>query len=828
MAQEIRQEIQKLLKAGPEQHEVVGPLVEHLLTKGYTLGQIRFGRNEWLVPANPSEASKREAGRSFKGFPVDIAVFSDESTAGDPAHLRIIIETKSPTREEGIHQLKVYMSLEPAVELGVWANSADPAAPTVFLYRDDTRPRRRLVKDIPPRGTPIAPNREPLRYADLVVPSHDVLRKAFEDILNRLASRDPNVVRPDDRLSELCNLILLKLESDRQAKAEGPETYVKWQVKESPTATARHIRDWFRDFTRLYPEVFASEEEKTLRLADESIQMVVETLEPYLLLEVGTEAVAQAFQVLRTEALRSADGQFFTPQPVIEAGATLVGVRWEDLIIDPACGTGGFLMEAFFQASKNLSGDRSQAVRWAQHHIYGVDRDAIGVKLAKAVMQIAGDGSAHIFRGDSIRRHEWNEHFPSLRAALQEGRFDVVLTNPPFGRALRVSREDLRRSGYTIHQRPDGSEADSVEIGLVFLELAYWLLKPGGRVGIVLPETYFFSPSYRWLFDWLKSRFRPVVVANIAMEAFQQYARAKTNFYVFEKLPEDDAQHPKGEVVFLNPRTCGIDPAGRPTEDNELRDHVREFVLEGRLPEGATKVSVEEVYNRRVLVPTYYDTRYNEPLKRFLKAEGLKAVSLGELVEKGILGYRFGHGSPDRLSRRGEVPYIKVSDLRAGRVNVNPTNLAPLEVAKRLWRGEESGLKAWDLLTPIRASSNIGEFAVLLPGEERRVLTREILVLRVVEEKDGIDPFYLFWSLSLRAVRESWRRVALMQTNREDVGDRWREILIPKPKSVEWARRVSSPIREYLRALQQAAEALERLRNQGYEFVPHLLSSSGD
>jgi type I restriction enzyme M protein len=70
----------------------------------------------------------------------------------------------------------------------------------------------------------------------------------------------------------------------------------------------------------------------------------------------------------------------------------------------------------------------------------------------------------------------------------------------------------------------------------MFLQRAHDLLKVGGKVGIVLPETYFFSTNYRWLFEWLKPRLRPIVVANVPMEAFQGFCRAKTNFYVFEKI----------------------------------------------------------------------------------------------------------------------------------------------------------------------------------------------------------------------------------------------------------------------------------------------------
>ena len=80
-------EILKNLKDGPEQQLVVGPLVEILVSKGWNLKQIIFGKKEWKVPKTPSEASKREAGRSFAGFPVDIAVFDSVENANDYRHL---------------------------------------------------------------------------------------------------------------------------------------------------------------------------------------------------------------------------------------------------------------------------------------------------------------------------------------------------------------------------------------------------------------------------------------------------------------------------------------------------------------------------------------------------------------------------------------------------------------------------------------------------------------------------------------------------------------------------------------------------------------------
>ena len=120
--------ILNLLKEGPEQVLTVGPLVEKLLNNGWKLGQIIFGKNEWKVPKTPSEASKREQGHSFDYFPVDIAVFDSEKTCGDYRHLLFIIECKQPDIDVGLQQLETYLSLEPHVKLGIWANNPEESA----------------------------------------------------------------------------------------------------------------------------------------------------------------------------------------------------------------------------------------------------------------------------------------------------------------------------------------------------------------------------------------------------------------------------------------------------------------------------------------------------------------------------------------------------------------------------------------------------------------------------------------------------------------------------------------------------------------------------
>lgn len=176
--------------------------------------------------------------------------------------------------------------------------------------------------------------------------------------------------------------------------------------------------------------------------------------------------------------------------------------------------------------------------------------------------------------------------------------------------------------------------------------------------------------------------------------------------------------------------------------------------------------------------------------------EGFLTKTIGELVERDLLTIRGGHGSPSQDQRIGDVPYIKVSDLRAGLVNINPTNRIPRSVARRFWRGDASGLQAFDLVCPERTSKNIGDFCVLMPGQEQVVMTKEVIVLRP-GPKAHFDPFYLLWAHTLKVVRDQWRRIIFMQTNREDVGKRYLEIEVPLAPNNSVASQVSEAFREY-------------------------------
>lgn len=243
--------------------------------------------------------------------------------------------------------------------------------------------------------------------------------------------------------------------------------------------------------------------------------------------------------------------------------------------------------------------------------------------------------------------------------------------------------------------------------------------------------------------------------------------------------------------------------------DDKLLDDVKSLES-GGITETARWIEYEDLTDRLIAVPTYFDARPMADFEGMMnrpEMKGFKALSIGDLVKKGWVKTQSGHGSPSADLRRGTVPYIKVSDIRAGQININPTNRVSEVVARRFWKSGESGLKQWDLITPIRTSKNIGEFAVLMSGQEHVVLTKEMLILRSTNEAP-FDNFYLLWALTLKAVRRQWERVVFMQTNREDVGTRYREIVLPIPPTEEIAINRSEPFRAYYEGMDSLREQL--------------------
>ncbi|MEZ6015677.1 MAG: N-6 DNA methylase [Planctomycetota bacterium] len=538
--------------AGPEEG-VRQAVIRELKKLGWKETRLQWSP-EWRVPDTPHDLTKRERGQKFTACGrADLVAFADDSKA--PHALQVIFEFKEPTIDNGRDQLVRYLSSEPVVRMGYWTNGTA----SIAVYKSHTNDWI-YVKGagLPAPGDDLtAPPSKPPTWYDLVTPNEAQLSAALRRLVATTVATDSRAVRREDQLRELLHVLLVKVESDAWASASAhrdkPVSFRPYGDKATMVQlTADAIRGQFRSYyQKQRNRVFHKDDTEEIRLLDRTIFAVVDTLWSWRILGDRVDLLAKAFQVFRTQAMKSGEGQFLTPHRIIRPAVAAMEITSSDKVIDPACGSGGFLIEALRQVQDNEfpSPDETwRLVKFANDNLYGVDMDPLGVKLTKAMMISMQDGSTHTLIGDAIRRHRWREDFPELEndlAGTSEGHvaesFTAILTNPPFGQDLKVSATDCRAGEYTISRAAasvssKGGDYADLEIGLVYLELCYRLLQVGGRVGIVLPETYFFSFAYRWLPGWLEGRLRLRGMLNIPMEAFEEFCRAKTNFYIFEKI----------------------------------------------------------------------------------------------------------------------------------------------------------------------------------------------------------------------------------------------------------------------------------------------------
>lgn len=812
-------------KSFKEHHLTRLPVLNELVKSGWDRGQIICPSpdsedKEWRVPKTPSEAANREAKRRFKGFPVDIALFDEVEYAGDYEHVVAIIECKEPERTDGVSQLKTYLGLEPHVRMGIWTNGNE----FVRVYKLPITGDFKIVEGAglpkPGENFILAGDRR-ITYEDLHVPTDKELKAAFSSLLSMVTSRDTRSTRREDQLSQMSNLLLLKLDSDHEGEWDKSEP-LAFQLSDTPAATAKHVNESFKNYKTEHPTLFAEDESDVIQLDNDTVQEVVLRLQSMDVGAMAPTALSMAFQVFRDATLKLGDGQYYTPLRVIKAGVEMMCITHKDVVIDPACGTGGFLSAALMKVAASNEDDKA-VTQWAHYKLFGVDRDKTNIKLTRALMVGIGDGSTNAHHGDSLRKSKWKSDVNGIQSVLSDDRYSVVLTNPPFGKDLVINAADARSSELEICKHTKGGKpadtyAPTTELGIAFVERAWRILQNGGRLGIVLPETYFFSKSYIWFRKWMDEHFILRGALNIPMEAFQGFCRAKTNFYVFEKKGKGPkAARPKwfkdGEVWVSNAPTIGlnkdgldlfvVDSKGKRTSkiDDRALDDV-EAMLKGDTTGTSGYVKAASMSESYVAVPTFSGNKSESILAEKVKhkLEGFELKSLGELIDEGVIKVRSGHGSPSADVRTGDIPYIKVVDLRAGRVNPNSTNMVSRPVAEKFWHAKTSGVAAWTIATPSRASKNIGEPCMVMPGQEQMVFTKEILLFTVNPDA-SIDPFYLFWALRLKDVQSQWHRVIFMQTNREDLGNRYRLIEIPYTTDADRARAVSKGYRDFFEGL---------------------------
>ncbi len=384
------------VRSGPEEVEAVQVFSRRLVEDyGYPHDRIRT-RPQFQIRKRPSDTRG--------AWPVDIAVFrTPEQRESD---LLMVVECKKPKRKDGIDQLHRYMDRS-AAAIGVWFNGKDHVYLRKVLHGDGTATYHDLP-NIPRFGQRLEDIGNYARK-DLKPPSN--LKVVFNDLRHYLAGNATGITRDEQLAQEIINVLFCKL-YDEINTAPDDSVRFRFGINEAPADVHQRIVSLFAEVKSEYRDVLDESDEISLDHA--SLSYVVRELQNYCLTEAERDAIGSAFEVFIGPALRGSEGQFFTPRNVVQMMVDILDPKPGELIIDPACGSGGFLITALAHVWSSVDQEGAEkgwtAVQVdrrrrdvATRSFRGIDKDRFLAKVTKAYMAIVGDGRGGVFCENSLQ-----------------------------------------------------------------------------------------------------------------------------------------------------------------------------------------------------------------------------------------------------------------------------------------------------------------------------------------------------------------------------------------------------------------------------------------
>ncbi len=477
----------------------------------------------------------------------------------------IIFEIKEPNVKKAEEQLKTYMGGEWA-EGGVWSNGIQK----FILYRPFPKEYVTTFPDIPRADQTWDDLFEEKLFYKSLNKNFDLafIIKRLEEFV--LAQSGESV------FDEVFKLLYAKLYDEDQAKNYRPGGEVIFKQYKDPKKTYQVINDnLFRSSIAKWPNIFNSTDK--IELSADQLQVCIPLLQIIKLFGSGREEleiVDRAFEHLIAEVSKGQKGQYFTPRNAIKMCVKMLNPKEKEYVIDPACGSGGFLLHTMYWVWDRYLENASQEAKreYATNFLFGIDFDDKMRKISQALMLIAGDGKHHIFKRNSLDARDWtgdaaeearvelkNLLFDFSNSAEDEENkktfrhlnFDVLLTNPPF--AGEITDGGLLRQ-YDFAKK-DSKIKPKMERHILFIERSLDALRPGGRMAIVLPQGVLNNTNMEYIREWLFKKARILAVVGLDVNTFKLPAPAKgagvkTSILFLRKWGEKEKQ-PKDYPIFL-------------------------------------------------------------------------------------------------------------------------------------------------------------------------------------------------------------------------------------------------------------------------------------
>ena len=511
---------------------------------------------------------------------VDLALFAP-GAAHTQDNIQTIIETKREgtkreDKSDGVGQLKSYMAACVNCQHGMWTNGVDRDC----FYKSSDRGEHSFIDaiDIPVQGAKKAdaPSREFLRAA-----TGENLLFTFKRCHNYIAG-SAGLQKPE-AFWELLKLIFCKIEDERSDN-EKLEFYVTQSERTSMDLQGRvktRLDRIFRDrVLAKYPTIFKSNER--LEMNGATLAYVVSEMQQYSLLDSPVDVKGVAYEEVVGSNLRGDRGEFFTPRNACRMAVKMINPQAGEIVLDPACGTGGFLVVAMNHVLAMI--DEKHRSRWpkrgpspeqqaewfrARHqylsqNIYGLDLNPNLVRAAKMNMVMNNDGAGNLFQCNSLEHpHRWPAEGPPHWLL---GGVDVIFANPPFGTEITIDDPrilsqfdvgvvwDPTDKGFvqrkTKDEKPVLQSSQPPEV--LFVERCLQFLRPGGRMAIVLPNGLLNNPGLSYFRQAILGQAQLLAVVDMHRDLFQPRNDTQTSMVLLRKWSEGESAESHGDYpVFM-------------------------------------------------------------------------------------------------------------------------------------------------------------------------------------------------------------------------------------------------------------------------------------
>ena len=546
----------------------------------------------------------------------DIVIWDKDAPEQTQGTIRIIIECKKETvdarnAKDGIAQLQSYMSVCPNCEWGMWTNSIqkfvfrkciDPAGNITFMEYNDIPSADGNLDDVN------RPSRKSLRNA-----SDDNLLFVFKTCHNHIYVNDGMQKQP--AFFELLKVIFCKIEDERSIPAplEFYTTSDERSNADGQLTVQKRISKIFERVKKRHGKIFDPNDE--IKLKPRSLAYIVSELQRYSLLNTNIDIKGKAYEEIVGANLRGDRGEFFTPRNVMKMVVEMINPQADERVLDSSCGTGGFLvtamthviaqLEAQFVAElgvkrKDWDSDTIRAFQdriseMAASNYYGFDINPDLVKATKMNMVMNNDGSGNILQNNSLLPpHEWSDEFKTrladalgikktdIRNHNSIGFFSVIVTNPPFGSKIPIKDRSILEQFELAHIWENDKKTgtwtmtsrlqSSVPPEILFIERCTQLLVPGGRMGIVLPDSILGSPGLGYIREWLIKNHRIIGSVDLHVDTFQPRNGTQTSVLLLQKKTQaqKDAEEKSGTMADYNIFMAMVDKVGHDKRGNPI------------------------------------------------------------------------------------------------------------------------------------------------------------------------------------------------------------------------------------------------------------------